>query len=134
MLLLCSGGLYGKGKTHERDLEKKTNALSIDIAKRAYLLHFYFVPLLCVIYLSFTNYSILSPGHWVGLSNYERMLEDQLFMGAVKNTFVFWIVSVLPQMALGLVLAVLLNSKIKGLSFSVRGCICRASSPGSRYP
>ncbi|MEK5163722.1 sugar ABC transporter permease [Paenibacillus sp. FSL R5-0527] len=78
---------------------------------------FIFVPLLCVVYLSFTNYSILSPGHWVGLSNYARMLEDQLFMGAVKNTFVFWIVSVLPQMALGLVLAVLLNSKIKGLSF-----------------
>ncbi|GJM71917.1 hypothetical protein HMSSN036_41330 [Paenibacillus macerans] len=45
---------------------------------------FIFVPLLCVVYLSFTNYSILSPGHWVGLSNYARMLEDQLFMGAVK--------------------------------------------------
>ncbi|NOU93753.1 ABC transporter permease subunit [Paenibacillus sp. LMG 31456] len=77
---------------------------------------FIFVPLLCVVYLSFTSYSMLSPGKWIGFSNYVRMFNDSIFMGAVVNTIVFWLVTVIPQMLIGLVLAVLLNSKIRGMA------------------
>lgn len=50
----------------------------------------------------------------VGLANYARLLTDQNFWAAVRNTLYFTVVSVLLELILGLVIALVINSRFKG--------------------
>lgn len=51
---------------------------------------FVIVPVLISIGLSFTYFNILEPPKWVGWQNYIKLfLYDDIFMKAVKNTFLF---------------------------------------------
>lgn len=46
------------------------------------------LPVLYSIYLSFTSFNILEPPKFIGIANYTRLfLEDDVFLLAVKNTF-----------------------------------------------
>ncbi len=48
------------------------------------------LPVIMSIFLSFTHYNMLQPPVWVGWANYIRLfLADDVFLIAVKNTFVF---------------------------------------------
>lgn len=77
---------------------------------------FIFIPVIWVLILSFTSFSILNPGEYVGFANYIKMANDSIFIEAVGNTLQFWIFTVIPQMVIGLILAVLLHSKIRGVA------------------
>lgn len=74
---------------------------------------FILVPLVWVLFLSFTNYSAMNPGEWVGLENYRRMLADNTFFFALRNTGLYWIFTVIPGMAIGLIVANFLSLKLK---------------------
>lgn len=75
-------------------------------------------PLVASLYLSFTNYDLLSSPVWVGASNYIRMFTaDPLWWQSVKVTVVYVVISVPLQLALALALALLLNRGVKGLGF-----------------
>lgn len=54
---------------------------------------------------------------FLGLANYERLLADRTFHKAIYNvvTYTLWVVPL--QMALGLLLAVIVNAKIRGQTF-----------------
>lgn len=76
------------------------------------------VPFGWAAYLSFTDYVILKPPRFVGLANFQRMLfEDRLFWIAMRVTTIYAVVSVPLQIILGLFLAVLLNTRIRGLAW-----------------
>lgn len=79
---------------------------------------FIFIPLLVGLYYSFTNYNFYSTPAFVGFDNYVRLFHDKLFGTAVYNTFIYSLFSIFPQMALGLLLAVLLNGKLRGRLFA----------------
>lgn len=81
------------------------------------LLIFYAYPLLSSIYYSFTSYSVLEPGEWIGLQNYRDLFNDKLFWKSIYNTGIFVLFSVPINIFIGVSVALLLNSKIKGLSF-----------------
>lgn len=83
---------------------------------------FIFIPVLWAIYLSFTSYTILNPGDWVGLSNYASLLKDGIFHKAFWNTMIFWVLNVVPTIMLGLVVAAMLNAKIRAVAL-FRGAI-----------
>jgi multiple sugar transport system permease protein len=51
---------------------------------------------------------------FVGLGNYSRAFGDPVFWTATANTFIYMAVTVPAQMALGMLLALLLNAKIRG--------------------
>ncbi|HOB91150.1 MAG: sugar ABC transporter permease [Bacillota bacterium] len=52
------------------------------------------LPVLIAIGLSFTHYNMLQPPKWIGYQNYLRLfLSDDVFLIAVKNTFVFAIIT-----------------------------------------
>lgn len=78
------------------------------------LLVFYCYPLLASIYYSFTSYSILSPGEFVGVSNYKELMHDSLFLKSVGNTLLFTLMSVPVNILLGIIIALLLNTSIMG--------------------
>jgi multiple sugar transport system permease protein len=74
-------------------------------------------PLIRTIWLSFTNYRVNRPNNdveWVGLSNYERILNDPDIWNTMQATahFLFW--TLLLQVLIGFSLAYLINKKFKG--------------------
>ena len=67
-------------------------------------------PMLWSLVLSFTNYDpVAASGDFVGLQNYERMLRDRRVGQALFNTLYFTVLYVPASMALGLLLASMLN-------------------------
>jgi multiple sugar transport system permease protein len=64
--------------------------------------------------LSVTDAKVGIPGHFVGLGNFERLWNDSIFRVAVRNTFIYTIVTTIFKLALGLWLAMLLNRHFKG--------------------
>ena len=70
------------------------------------------IPLLFSLYLSFTGWALdqaLMGGEFVGLANYEDLMNDPVFIGSLGITFGYTAASVAAQMMLGLVIALLLN-------------------------
>lgn len=84
------------------------------------LLLFLVVPVLLAFGLSFTNARLISPNppRFVGLDNFVRaFVGDPTFIRSLINTFLFALVVVPVQAGLGLVLAVLVNQKLRGTTF-----------------
>jgi multiple sugar transport system permease protein len=74
-------------------------------------------PILGSLYLSFTEYSLVTPPEWLGLENYREMIDDSRLSSALFVTFRYVFVSVPVQLALALALAVALNRGVRGLRF-----------------
>ncbi len=77
------------------------------------ILIFYAYPLLSSIYYSMTSYSVLNPGKFLGLKNYERLFKDALFWKSIENTLYYAVLSVPVSLFTGIVLALLLNVRTK---------------------
>jgi multiple sugar transport system permease protein len=60
-------------------------------------------------YLSLTDYDVINDPTFVGTANFERLLEDPKIALALKNTFIFAVLSVPAQLLVSLGLALLLN-------------------------
>lgn len=71
-------------------------------------------PFLQTIYLSFTNAKVFGAHKFVGLSNYTKMIASEEFLRATWNTILFCILTVPIGVFLALIIAILLNAKIKG--------------------
>jgi multiple sugar transport system permease protein len=72
-----------------------------------------FWPFVNAILLSFTVRNIVTRSdQYVGLANYVRLLNDAEFRGAVNNTIVFTVASVVCKFIVGMTIALLLNSRM----------------------
>lgn len=69
------------------------------------------------IYISTFDWGIMGPTKNVGLDNYRKALSDPIFLKAIRNSVKFALFVVPIQSTLGLYLALLVNSKIKGSKF-----------------
>ena len=78
------------------------------------LLIFYAYPLVSSVYYSFTKYNVVSPALWVGLDNYVQLFGDQTFWIGIRNTIFYALISVPLSVILGIFLAILLNTSIRG--------------------
>lgn len=74
-------------------------------------------PVLFSLYLTFQSWNIISPMKFIGLSNYERLVQDSFFLKSLINTFVFLIIHIPLQIIIALFIAVILNQKIKFRGF-----------------
>jgi multiple sugar transport system permease protein len=74
-------------------------------------------PILASLYFSLTDYKIIAAPRWVGLANYARLLQDPIFWQSLKVTLVYAVLSLPLGLILSLSLAVLMNQKIRGISF-----------------
>jgi len=75
-------------------------------------------PVIFTMVISFTDWDIVSPAKFVGLSNYlEAFTQDRFFMKALSNTLYYTFGSVPLCLLLALVLALILNRNIVGLKF-----------------
>lgn len=72
-------------------------------------------PLVASIYFSFCDYSVLKAPVWIGLDNYRSLVGDELFWTALKNTLLYAAIALPAGMATSLILAMLLNAKVRGM-------------------
>ncbi len=74
-------------------------------------------PILASLYLSFTRYQMVGLPTWIGLANYRSLLfNDSIFWTSLWNTFYHVFLSVPLGLFVGICLALLLNSRIRGIS------------------
>jgi ABC-type sugar transport system permease subunit len=78
-------------------------------------------PTLRGIYLSFTDFKVLSPPTWTGLDNITRLLGDQVFWSSLSVTVYFVLLSVVIGMGVSVMTAVVLHRLTS--STVVRGLI-----------
>jgi len=74
------------------------------------------VPLLQTIYQSFTDARLAStrPVQFIGLRNYAELLADGQFLNAVRVTLLFTTLTVTLEFALGMIIALVVNSNFRG--------------------
>ena len=69
------------------------------------------------VYISTFDWGIMGPNKSVGLDNYRKAFSDPIFLKAIRNSVKYALIVVPIQSAMGLSLALLVNSKIKGSKF-----------------
>jgi multiple sugar transport system permease protein len=73
------------------------------------------LPVVLMVIVSLTDWSLTSAPRFVGLDNYSRMLGDHRFQQSVSVTVRYVVLAVPVFMATGLGLALLLNAKLPGI-------------------
>jgi ABC-type sugar transport system permease subunit len=85
------------------------------------LLVFSVLPILMTFVFAWTDQRLIPapqlPTEFVGLRNFSRLLEDEHFTAAIRNTLLFTVVVGPIQMLLGLILALLVNQRLPGMMF-----------------
>jgi multiple sugar transport system permease protein len=75
------------------------------------------LPVLMMVLLGFTNYSLLGEFGWVGLGNFQELWNDETFRAALLNTILYSLAVVPFAMALALLVAIGLNQAIRNRGF-----------------
>lgn len=74
-------------------------------------------PFFISLYYSLTNYDLINSPTWIGIENYEKIFKDANFYKAIKNTFFMAFIAVPIGLVSSLLIALLLNIKVKGIAF-----------------
>ena len=77
-----------------------------------FLVLFLAYPLGLGVWMSFTDTRIGRPGVFIGIENYEWLLDNSIFWLSVFNTLLYTIVASVFKFAIGLYLAILLNENL----------------------
>lgn len=83
------------------------------------LILFLFIPVVLAFTLAFTNARLISPrpATFIGFENFSILMSDPVFWASLRNTLFFAIVVVPVQAGFALVLAILVNAKVRGTNF-----------------
>lgn len=75
------------------------------------------IPVILTVVMSFQNVNLLGDSTFIGLQNYSHLLQDPEFWQTLRNTLLYAAIQVPITVVIATVLAALLNTRIKGLSF-----------------
>jgi len=80
---------------------------------------FLLIPIALTFVLAFTNARLISPepARFIALDNFARLFDSSTFWSSLRNTIIFAVVIVPCQSAFALVLAILVNAKMRGTNF-----------------
>ncbi len=73
------------------------------------------IPMVVMLGISFTDWSLSSRPHFVGLDNYISMVSDRKFLQSLSVTVRYTLLSVPLLLVLGLGLSLLLNLRVRGI-------------------
>src|SRR5690606_28089226 len=75
-------------------------------------------PLVYTFVVSMHDWHLLKgQGEFIGLENFAAVLQDRFFWNSIFNTLSIFLLSTIPQLALALVLAAILDHNLKGRTF-----------------
>ena len=133
---------------HGWALAKRNKGCYLFLAPYAILFFAFFILPICTsMCLSFTYYNILEPPRFVGFQNYINLiLQDEVFLTAIKNTFVIavivgpvgyilsflfaWFINELPKWLRAVAVIVFYAPSIGGAAFQVFSIIFRGDAYG----
>jgi ABC-type sugar transport system permease subunit len=78
---------------------------------------FKLAPMVAGLYLALLQWDGIEPAKFVGLRNFQRMLEDEAILLALGNNVQYALGTVVGKIVLSLFLALLLNQSLRGRSF-----------------
>ena len=79
---------------------------------------FQLIPIIWTVYISFTQWRGIGDPPCIGLYNYKKILIDNMFWEALKNTVVYWVSGLVLILIFALLIATILNSDLlKGRVF-----------------
>jgi multiple sugar transport system permease protein len=78
---------------------------------------FFLIALVASLYLSFTDWKVISAPNWVGLDNYVKLSRDKVFLDAVRNTAMLTVPNVVLRLIFSMLLAIALNTNIRFRAF-----------------
>ncbi len=122
---------------HGWQLAKRNKVCYLFLAPYAILFFTFFIlPIGTSIFYSFTYYNILEPARFVGVQNYINLiLQDEVFLTAIKNTFVIavitgpvgyilsflfaWFINELPKWLRAIAVVIFYAPSIAGAAFTV---------------
>ncbi len=78
---------------------------------------FIIIPVICSFGLSFCKWDLLNPVQFAGFDNYREIFTDSLFYKIFFNTVIFAVSTSVFGVTIPLILAVILNNKIRGAEF-----------------
>jgi multiple sugar transport system permease protein len=79
-------------------------------------LFWFLIPALVALYLTFHQWNLISPPRFVGFANIERLFIDPILPLSLKATFVYTFLSVPLGLLFSFFLALLINTKIRGIA------------------
>ncbi|MCR5323850.1 MAG: sugar ABC transporter permease [Lachnospiraceae bacterium] len=108
---------------------------------------FFIYPVVASIYFSFTYYNILESPRFLGLSNYiSLILEDDIFLIGIKNTFMIaiitgplgyimsflfaWLINELPRMIRSIAVVIFYAPSLAGTCYAIFSIIFRGDAYG----
>jgi multiple sugar transport system permease protein len=74
------------------------------------------IPIVGGLLLSFFSWNLVGFPQWVGLQNFARLFHDPLVGTSLLNTAEFVLLGVIPTVILGLVIAVFINVRMRGIA------------------
>lgn len=99
-------------------LKTKKDRLSEKVTPYVFISPFYILFLIFGLFpiifsgiLAFSKWDGIGEMEYVGLENFQRLIQDGDFWGAVSNTLIIWVLSTVPMLLMALVLAFTLNLK-----------------------
>ena len=133
---------------HGWTLAKRNKGCYLFLAPYAILFFTFFIlPIGTSIFYSFTYYNILEPARFIGFQNYINLiLQDEVFLTAVKNTFVCavvigpvgyilsflfaWFINELPKWLRAVAVVIFYAPSLGGAAFQVFSIIFRGDAYG----
>jgi len=73
-------------------------------------------PALMAAWLTFQKWNLITPATFVGLGNFQTMINDKLFWLSLKVTSIYTIFSVPLGLILAFTMALLINTKVRGIA------------------
>ncbi len=77
----------------------------------------FLLPAVTALWLAVNDWNLIRPPRFVGADNFLKMGTDRLFWQSLKVTTVFSIISVPVGLVLSFLLALLMNTKVRGIAF-----------------
>lgn len=84
----------------------------------AIFLVFYFVPILSVLYTSFTKWDGFNNPTWIGLANYTKMFRNSTFLISLRNLLMWSVIAMTLHVGFGVLVGVVLFQKPFGWKFT----------------
>ena len=108
-------------KTIDRPVTSSWASIRNDLVAYAFMapylvlfILFLLLPAIVGVYASFTKWGIIGDPEWVGLRNYDKLINSEIFIDSLQNTLYFVILAAIPLIVLGFLLALLVHQKLRG--------------------
>lgn len=103
------------GSRRRMPLERRQSLVGLAFVLPAVIFFavFNFYPMAHALYLSFTDWDLLTPAEWVGFGNYAALFSDPTFLESLAITLRYTLEAAIPLVLLSLGLALLLNQRFR---------------------